>query len=457
MFKYSRHALSLDALLLSLVELGVLFFASMWAHTLRLETPPRDEQLIGSLVVAISFSIGMISTGMYAIRPVAIRGMTQRFVAAGVIAVLIISAVAYAFQEIYVGRGVVLYSAVIGLLGVLLVRFAYLGLTENGLSKRRILVVGSRDECAKISRAVKEDLRFKRIQIVGCIELDAPDRNEESEVRLDRYSLQTMVRKHRIEEIVIAIRERRGGVLPLRELVDCKLSGARILDLTSFYEREVGMLPIDGLRASWLLAADGFNTSLWRDASKRAFDIVVGVMLLVLTLPIMIIAAAAVLIESGFPVIYRQQRVGEGGRTFSMFKLRSMWQHAEALGGAQWAQINDPRITRVGGIIRAMHIDELPQIFNVLRGEMSFVGPRPERLEFVDRFRREVQFYEVRHSVKPGVTGWAQISYHYGASLADTITKLEYDLYYVKNHSLALDFLILIETLEVVFLRRGAR
>jgi sugar transferase (PEP-CTERM system associated) len=275
--------------------------------------------------------------------------------------------------------------------------------------------------------------------------------------RINHDQLLRTVRDLKVSEIVIAVRERRGGVLPLRQLLDCKLDGVRVMDLASFYEREKGLLKIDNVRASWLIFGQGFDQGATRDVVKRLFDIVVSLALLMAALPILLVTMIAIVVESGWPVFYRQERVGQGGKPFQIIKLRSMRQDAEKDGKPRWAGANDDRVTRVGRFIRMTRIDELPQLYNVLRGDMSFVGPRPERPYFVGQLIDEIPYYDVRHSVKPGVTGWSQVRYPYGASVEDALAKLQYDLYYVKNHSLFLDLLILAETAQVVLLGKGAR
>jgi sugar transferase (PEP-CTERM system associated) len=263
-------------------------------------------------------------------------------------------------------------------------------------------------------------------------------------------------RRYRVDEIIVAVRERRGGVLPLRELLDCKLLGVRVLDLSSYYERAVGQLRLDSLHASWLIFGDGFRQGITRAVIKRVFDIGASLALLVLAAPVMLATVVMIVAESGFPIIYRQERVGQGGRLFNVIKFRSMRHDAEIDGKPRWAVRDDDRVTKTGRVIRKLRIDELPQLINVLRGDMSLVGPRPERPYFVDQLAREVPYYAVRHSVKPGVTGWAQVRYHYSASLDDAVQKLQYDLYYVKNHTLFLDVVILFETVSVVVTGAGA-
>jgi sugar transferase (PEP-CTERM system associated) len=261
----------------------------------------------------------------------------------------------------------------------------------------------------------------------------------------------------KVDEIIVAVRERRGGVLPLRELLDCRISGVKVMDLSSHFESMLGQIRIDALKAGWLIFGEGFNQGVMRTSIKRAFDYLFALAMLILVSPVMLITALLILLEDGGPVFYRQERVGLNGRLFNVIKFRSMRNDAESDGKPRWATANDDRVTRVGRFIRKVRIDELPQLYCVLKGDMSMVGPRPERPFFVDKLTKEIPFYTVRHSVKPGVTGWAQVRYHYGASVDDAVHKLQYDLYYVKNHTLLLDLVVLFETVGVVVGGKGAQ
>lgn len=245
--------------------------------------------------------------------------------------------------------------------------------------------------------------------------------------------------------------------MPLRELLECRLSGTRIMDLSMHFERKLGQIRLDSLRAGWLIFGDGFRQDFLRAANKRIIDCLAASLLLLLASPIMLVTTVLIVIEDGFQVFYRQQRVGLNGRLFHVIKFRSMRRDAESDGKPRWAATNDDRVTRVGRFIRKFRIDELPQLFCVIRGDMSLVGPRPERPYFVDQLTKKIPFYAVRHSVKPGVTGWAQVRYAYGASVDDAIQKLQYDLFYVKNHNVILDFVILFETVSVVLSGKGAQ
>jgi sugar transferase (PEP-CTERM system associated) len=270
-------------------------------------------------------------------------------------------------------------------------------------------------------------------------------------------TVEQTVRELAVDEVIVAVREQRGGVIPMPELLSCRMRGVRVTTLSAFFERVGGQVPIDTLKASWLVYGEGFRQSRLRTFVKRSFDICVASVLLVLALPLMIVAALIIRCESGGPVIYRQERVGHVGKPFTLLKFRSMRADAESDGRARWAQTNDPRVTPFGRFMRRSRIDELPQLWNVLKGEMSFVGPRPERPCFVAELERDIPYYAARHSVKPGITGWAQVRYSYGASTAETVRKLQDALYYVKNHSLLLDLFILFETVRVVVFGEGAR
>ena len=261
----------------------------------------------------------------------------------------------------------------------------------------------------------------------------------------------------KVDEIVVALTERRSGSMPLRELLDCKLAGVHVFDVTTYFERMLGQIRIDYVNAGWLIFGDGFNQGAYRTLVKRAFDILCSLVLITVSAPVMLLTALLIVLESKGPVFYSQERVGANGLNFKVRKFRSMRNDAEKDGKPVWAAAQDSRVTRVGAIIRRLRIDELPQIFNVFKGEMSLVGPRPERPYFVEQLTQEIPYYAVRHSIKPGVTGWAQVKYQYGSTIEDSQEKLQYDLYYVKNHSLFLDFVILFETVGVVLTGKGAR
>ncbi len=320
----------------------------------------------------------------------------------------------------------------------------------------RVLVIGAGEEAADLEQAL-DGFRHGKPEIVGFYPVPGRESLVSPMRLLARAEpLATTARRLRATEIIVAVRDQRGGAVPMDQLLECRLAGVPVRTLESVYERLRGRVPVEMLKGSWLVYSDGFRQHWWRTFEKRVVDIVVSLVLLALALPVMLVATIAIVVESGSPVLYRQERVGRGGRTFVIWKFRSMCQDAEADGAARWAQPGDPRVTRVGRFLRKMRIDELPQLFNVLNGDLSLVGPRPERPQFVAHLAQGIPFYNVRHSLKPGVTGWAQVRYAYGASCEDAKKKLEYDLYYVKNHTLLLDLLILFETVRVVLRGEGA-
>jgi sugar transferase (PEP-CTERM system associated) len=342
--------------------------------------------------------------------------------------------------------------------GVLLVRGVSRRAGAASMWRRRVLVIGTGREAASVEYSLTHP-HHPGLSIVGFLPVPGADESlvHPSRVLPSGRSLLETARSLDADEIIVAVRERRGGTLPLSELLDCKLSGIKVLDLSCFFERVRGQVRLDSLRASWLIYGEGFRQGTLRTMIKRVFDVVAALTLLALASPIMLLAVIAIALEDGFPVLYRQERVGQGGRVFKVIKFRSMWRDAEKDGKPRWASANDNRATRVGRIMRKTRIDELPQLFNVLMGQMSMVGPRPERPFFVDQLTNEIPFYAVRHSLKPGVTGWAQVRYQYGASVDDAVQKLQYDLYYVKNHTLFLDMMVLAETVRVVMTGEGAQ
>jgi sugar transferase (PEP-CTERM system associated) len=268
-------------------------------------------------------------------------------------------------------------------------------------------------------------------------------------------SITDLVSRHDVHEIIVAVREQRGGTVPIDELLACRIRGIPVVDLAGYSEKTRCEVPIDSLKGSWLVYGHGCVQGRARRLMKRIFDVICSALLLVLFSPVMLAAMIAIRLDSAGPIIYRQARVGLGGRSFMCMKFRSMRDDAEQDGVARWATQNDPRVTRVGAFMRKTRIDELPQLLSVLIGEMSLVGPRPERPSFVEELKVQIPFYEIRHTVKPGITGWAQVRYLYGASMEDARRKHQFDLYYVKNNSLLLDLLVLIETVSVIVFREG--
>jgi sugar transferase (PEP-CTERM system associated) len=381
-----------------------------------------------------------------------------RIAASFLVGFVVMSLVFYIFPDLFLGRGAFALSFLFALCGVTLVRLAFFNWSNLAILKKRVLVLGTGSRAAKIETMLKSSSKANRIHIVGYLPLLGTHHYvEHSRVLTEHGPITDIIDRHNIDEVLIAVRDRRGGGLPTSELLECKLAGVSVIELSTFFERENGQVQLESLNASWMILSEGFRQGLARDAVKRTFDLMVSGLLLLASLPAMALTALLIRLESSGPILYRQERIGQHGRPFTIFKFRSMRTDAESDGKPKWAGQNDDRTTRVGRIIRKLRIDELPQVFNVFMGDMSFVGPRPERPFFVQQLLKEIPYYASRHSVKPGITGWAQVRYSYGASIEDAIEKLQYDLYYVKNHSLFLDLMILFQTAQVVLWGKGAR
>lgn len=348
-------------------------------------------------------------------------------------------------------------KAVFSWLGcILITRLIFLRLSASDLLKRRVVILGVGKRALQIAKIAESDgnRTFTPVAFISPAEL-GPCAGSSHAAAGDSLDEMTQVAyRRRAQEVVVATDDRRG--LPLQQLLQCRLSGIRVTDYLDFVERETKTVDLDALQPGWFIFSDGFRQAGFARFVKRCFDVALSTVILLAALPLMVLTALLIVLDSPGPVFYRQERVGLGGRPFTVFKFRSMRVDAEN-GVAQWAATKDPRITFVGGIIRKARIDELPQLFNVLRGDMSFVGPRPERPVFVEDFAQHIPFYTERHCVKPGITGWAQINYPYGASFEDARKKLAYDLYYVKNQGLFLDLVIVIQTLRVILWADGAR
>jgi len=411
-----------------------------------------------ALLVAAVIVLALASLGLYQLRQRArLPGVLVRLLIAMAAAHVALALVFYAVPALDAGRGVTALTGVLSLAGLAATRFVFMRTVDENFFKRRILVWGGGARARAIGQRLRRRTDQRGFRIVGYVRAPG-DGGEIPKGPLFRAStgLVRLALRNRIEEIVVAMDDRRGG-FPTEELLECRLRGIRVTDLLTFLERESGRVSVELMHPSWLIFSSGFRSDFVRLFSKRAFDVGVSLAILVASAPIALLAAAVIWLEDRGPIFYRQLRTGQNGRLFQIVKFRSMRVDAEGDGRAVWARQNDARVTRVGAWIRRLRIDELPQVLNVLLGHMSFVGPRPERPEFVGALAQKVPFYEERHFVKPGITGWAQVRYSYGASEKDAQEKLEYDLYYVKHHSLALDLLVLLQTVEIVLFRIGAR
>jgi sugar transferase (PEP-CTERM system associated) len=348
-------------------------------------------------------------------------------------------------------------SIAIGFASVFVTRAMWDRVADKSTLQRRILVLGVGPRAEKIERFAMEhpDVGFSVLGYLRAPGGEAPRVNGRTVIP-ETPSILATARQLGAAEVVVALSDRRG--MPVKPLLECRLEGVVITDYLTFWERESGQLMLDALDPSWLIYSDGFRLgSAVNSAVKRLVDLVVSLGFAMLLLPVMLAAAIAIKLDSRGPVFYSQERVGRNGRPFMIYKFRSMRADAEAQGAPQWAAKRDPRITRIGAFLRKTRIDELPQILNVLKGDMSFIGPRPERPFFVDNLAQDIPYYSERHRVRPGITGWAQVNYPYGASIEDAREKLSFDFYYIKNYSLLLDLLVLLATVQVVFWPKGVR
>jgi sugar transferase (PEP-CTERM system associated) len=361
---------------------------------------------------------------------------------------------------LYLGDTALLLAIVLSMAAIVLLRWFFFGIVDVSQLRRRVVFYGAGVKAANLLAVLEQDGKQLGVEIIGCVPSGDECEVDKGLLMASPVNWLSFIREQNVSEIVVVPDERRrgeGGGLPLSDLLDCKLVGTRVIDAINFCEREAGKVELDLLHPGWMLFSDGFRYSQTRDVAKRIFDLLVCAVLLVLVWPLMVLTVLAIFFETGRPVIYKQTRVGLNGETFEVLKFRSMVKNAEKDGKAVWAQQNDSRVTRVGNFIRNTRLDELPQLWNVLKGEMSFVGPRPERPEFVDELAKTIPYYQERHRVKPGLMGWAQLNYAYGASEEDAAQKLRYDLYYTKNHSLLLDILTALQTVEVILLGKGVR
>jgi sugar transferase (PEP-CTERM system associated) len=366
----------------------------------------------------------------------------------------------YMLPGIYMGRGFQLIALMLSFMGIIFVRLYFLQTIDTQNIKRKILVMGAGKRANTLIEekgGVQDGMRY---QIVGYLALQNEEIAvpEDQVLNIDALAIAKYVFDNDIDEIVLAIEDRRK-TYPAEELLKCKLSGVKIIDPVSFLEREQGKVNLEMLHSDWMIYSSGFNRNDIKTFLSRSFDVITSLVILVLMMPVLLVAAFVIAAESGFrhPIFYRQVRVGLDEKEFSLLKFRSMKVDAEKDGKAVWAGENDNRITATGQFIRKTRIDELPQIINILRGDMRLVGPRPERPEFVTELAEKIPHYRKRHTVKPGLAGWAQLNYPYGATEKDAYEKLQYDLYYVKNNNVVMDFFILLQTIEIVIMGKGAR
>jgi sugar transferase (PEP-CTERM system associated) len=385
------------------------------------------------------------------------RELVVRLLQAVGAASIVLAALYFIIPSLMIGDGIFVSALAVFVIGILGWRLLFNYLTGSLKMEERILVVGTGASARRVVRQILDQREFA-YRVIGFIDDDASrigERIVNPGIVGTPADMASLIATHQIDRIVVGLADRRGK-LPIEELLRAKMAGIRVEDATTTYERVTGKIMLDDLRPSWLIFSDGFHVSRATRWMKRTADLTFALVLAVLASPLMLLTAIAILIETGRPLFYCQERVGENGKIFTLCKFRSMRQDAEKGGTPIWATDGDSRITRVGRFIRKTRLDELPQIWNVLLGAMSFVGPRPERPYFVTELAKEIPFYQQRHAVKPGLTGWAQVKYRYGASLEDAMEKLRYDLYYIKHLSVSFDLTIVFDTVKVVLFRKGA-
>jgi sugar transferase (PEP-CTERM system associated) len=384
------------------------------------------------------------------------RELLIRLLQAAGAASILIALLYLVMPSLAIGNGIFVSSLVLFLIAIVAWRLLFNRLAYTRQLEERLLIVGTGPTARMLVRQIQRQHDFG-YRVVGFIE-DSPGAHGILNPALvaSAEEIPAVVRDFSVDRIIVCLTDRRGR-LPIPELLEAKLSGVHVEDATMLYERLTGKILIDDLKPSWLIFSTGFVLSRWTRFTKRAFDVAVAGTGFVLAAPLTLLTALAVYLDSDGPILYSQERVGQNGRTFTLYKFRSMQVDAERDGAPLWARENDERVTRVGRVIRVTRLDELPQLWNVLRGDMSFVGPRPERPFFVEQLAAEIPFYTQRHSVKPGITGWAQVKYQYGSSVEDAMEKLRYDLYYIKHLSVALDISIVFDTVKVILFGKGAK
>ncbi len=461
--RLSRYYVPTEFVVLAVIECLALIFSLYLALEIRFWDSDWHsgfgDFLPKALAYAFIMQLSLLAFGVYQRQTGHFINMLVLRIASGLLLGMIPLGVGfYIVPTFFLGRGVLFLAVFISFVLISIIRLFFKKVVNESNVWTRILVLGAGERAAFIRDAINSG-ELKGMNVVAYVAM--PGEKETSNgntIKLDD-SLIHYVENLDIDEVVIAVDDRRLSGFPTKELIDCKMSGVNILDLVTFFERRAGKIRLDMLNPSWLYLSDGFHLGTFRRTGKRILDIFVVLMLLPIALPFALMVGLAIFIESGGKgsVLYSQVRVKQFGEPFKIYKFRSMVTNAEKDGVAQWASKNDSRITRVGKIIRNGRLDELPQLYNVLNGDMSFVGPRPERPEFVEKLAKAVPYYGERHRVKPGLTGWAQVCYSYGDTVGDSIEKLQYDLYYVKNYSVLLDLLILLQTAEVVMLGKGAQ
>ena len=461
MIRLFKHYIPHAVLLLGLVDLLLLVVAGELAWIARasqagIETGPITDRIVPVSGFALTVWVAMISVGVYGSEALrSMRYACARLLVAISLAIIALSLIDFLIPGATFWRSTLLFAMAISSVLLVLDRLLIGSFIGTAAFRRRVMVLGAGLRAERLRKLAERPQ--SGFAIVSYIAMADEERVvEEAIARPAIHDLGRFVENLGVSEVVLALEERRNA-LPLKDLLRIKTHGVHVNDFSSFMERETGRVDLDSLNPSWLIFSDGFSSGrMVSSALKRIFDILASGALLVLTLPLIVLFALLVKLDGGGPAFFRQTRIGLYGQPFQLIKLRSMRVDAEK-DGAKWADADDPRITRLGRFMRKVRIDELPQVWTVLKGQMSFVGPRPEVPQFVADLEDRLPYYAERHMVKPGITGWAQINYPYGASIEDSRHKLEYDLYYAKNYTPFLDLLILLQTLRVILWPEGAR
>jgi sugar transferase (PEP-CTERM system associated) len=453
---FNRHV-STRALTVFTSELGLIFGSVALAAALQ-ETPDLAGNFGRILLVTLVCQLCLYYNDFYDLTLVhSSRELVVRLLQAAGAASILLAALYFVQPDLMVGDGIFVSALFVFLIAILGWRLLFNHVSGSMKLQERVLFVGTGETARMVARQILDQREFA-YRVIGFIDDDASrigERIVNPAIVGTPADIDRLIAEHHIDRIVVGLSDRRGK-LPVEELLRAKMAGIRVEDATTTYERVTGKLLIDDLRPSFLIFSDGFRVSRASRLMKRTIDLILALVLAVLAFPMMVLTALIVFLEDGSPVFYRQERVGENGRTFTLSKFRSMRKDAEKGGKPIWAKDGDNRVTRIGRFIRKTRLDELPQLWNVVRGDMSFVGPRPERPFFVDQLSKEIPFYQQRHAVKPGLTGWAQVRYRYGSSLEDAMEKLRYDLYYIKHLSVFFDLTIVFDTVKVVLFRKGA-
>lgn len=462
MIRLFKHYVPTPLLVLGVLDYILLFLSADAAWRVRsaqigLDFQPITDRLADLGTFTLIMGISMLAVGLYQADSQRSWRMTMsRLGVAFFIGFNLMSVIFFLFPAVALWRSIALYAIIFSIGSLLLARAVLGQIVSWDRFRRQVIVLGAGARASKLRDLAL--LRGSTFTVARFISMtDAVPVIADPLLRENMGLLRDVVEYHGAEEVVLAMEERRNS-LPVTELLQIKLSGIRVSEMSTFLERETGRVDLSSVSPSWLLFSEGFlGTQQLSLVLKRGIDILSSALILILTSPILAVTALLVWATSRGPIFYRQDRVGQFGKVFAAVKFRSMRIDAELDGTPKWAEQDDPRVTRVGRVIRATRIDEIPQIYNVLMGDMSFVGPRPERPYFVKELTAAIPFYDERHVVKPGITGWAQLNYPYGASVEDARQKLEFDLYYIKNYSLFLDLLILVQTVRVILWRDGVR